>query len=197
MKFHFYRLLIFLLILALSIGFGFGFDGIARAVERRTYPMPEAYQGSVSRAATEFSIPDSILWATIKCKSDFSSNALGEGDRVGLMQLSPEEFRQIYESYLHTPPPDQGMRYDPATSIYCGGALLSALYERYGVWDTVYAALFAGTEAVDAWLKDPTYTNAQGMLAEIPDREVARRVKKMQKAVDMYRTLYTAPESAK
>ena len=190
MKFDLLHLGIFLLILALSFGVGFGVDAIATAVERNEHPLVEEYDAYVQQSAETFSVPEPILWATLKCKSGFASNAVGEGDRVGLMQLTPAEFHSIYTDYLETTPPEDGMRYDPRTSIYCGAAQLSRLFERYGVWSTVYAALAAGTDSVDAWLSDPACINEQGILHSIPDRDTARFVKEMEEAVRLYRELY-------
>ena len=190
MKFNLRHLLILLLIFALSIGFGLGFDAVATAVDRSNHPRPSAYAASVTAAADRFSIPEPILWASIKCKSDFSSNAVGEHGEVGLLALTVEEFQHIYVEYLNTTPPESGMRYDPATSIHCGAARLSELYERYGVWSSVYAALHAGTDAVDAWLKNPLCVDAHGMLASIPDPSTERFVRSMEDAVSVYRALY-------
>lgn len=190
MKFNLRRLLILLLILALSVGFGFGFDGIATTIERHNHPQKAEYAADVASAAAEFSVPEPILWAAIKCKSNFSSNAVGESGEVGLFGLTVEEFRHVYTEYLQTEAPESGMRYDPATSIYCGAARISELYERYGVWSTTYAALHAGTATVDGWLQNPDCVDAHGRLKNIPDPVTEDFVRAMERAVELYRKLY-------
>ena len=106
------------------------------------------------------------------------------------MQLSPERFQTIYTDILHESAPDSGMLYDPATNLRAGAALISELYRRYGVWETVYAAYYAGEAQVDLWLADPEIVNAQGRLENIPDKATAKYVKQMQKAVELYEKLY-------
>lgn len=189
MKFNARHLLILFLILALSFAFGFGFDAVADGMERRRHPQPSEYADAIARSAKEFSIPEPILWATVKCKSNFSSNAVGENGEVGLCGLTVEEFRHVYTEYLGKEPPDAGIRYDPATSIYCGAAYLSELYERYGVWHTVYVALFAGTDAVDAWLHTPENVDSHGRLQNLP-REAEAFAATLEETVDTYRRLY-------
>ena len=140
--------------------------------------------------ATEFGIPETVLWATICTESDFVSNLVSDTGEIGLMQLSPERFQTIYTDILHESAPDSGMLYDPATNLRAGAALISELYRRYGVWETVYAAYYAGEAQVDLWLADPEIVNAQGRLENIPDKATAKYVKQMQKAVELYEKLY-------
>lgn len=189
-KFNLRHLIILLCILAFSVGFGFGFDAVATAVERHKYPQKEEYVSYVNTYAKEFSVPESILWATLKTKSNFQSNAVGEHGEVGLMQLTPEEFRSIYTELLEKTPPEDGMRYDPETAIRCGAALLSGLYRHYGVWEHVYAALAVGQNTVDAWLQDARYVNSQGRLTDIPERDTASFIRQMTRAAELYRRLY-------
>ena len=85
---------------------------------------------------------------------------------------------------------DAGMLYDPATNLRAGAALLSELYRRYGVWETVYAAYFAGEAQVDLWLADPELVNEQGRLQSIPDKATAKYVKQTVKATELYEKLY-------
>ena len=100
-----------------------------------------------------------------------------------LEEFSPEQLEGILK-FL------SGMLYDPATNLRAGAALISELYRRYGVWETVYAAYYAGEAQVDLWLADPEIVNAQGRLENIPDKATAKYVKQMQKAVELYEKLY-------
>lgn len=184
------RLLILALILLLSIGFGFGFDAVATAVDKKNHPMPESLSGSISQNADAFGIPETVLWATVKEQSDFSSNRVGNGGAIGLMQISPTLYEQICREVLLEEPLDSGILYDPETNLRIGAAYLSMLYQRYGVWDTVYAAYYAGTDKVDTWLKDPECVNAQGRLENIPEKEARDYVKQMNKSVRAYSELY-------
>lgn len=177
-------------ILVLSIGFGFAFDGIATAIEKSQYPLYERYIDDIRKVSTEYGIPEVILWATVCTESGFASNLEGKDGGIGLMQLTPREFAMIQTDILKETPEDAGRLYDPQKNLTCGAAYLSYLYERYGVWETVFAAFDAGTETVDAWLASPEYVNDLGMLKTIPDAKTARFVRDVMKARELYIKLY-------
>ena len=190
MKFNARSLAIIAAILALSIGFGFAFDGIATAIEKNQYPLSQRYADDIREVAAEYGIPEVILWATVRTESNFASNLEGKDGGIGLMQLTPIEFAMIQTEILGEAPEDAGRLYDPQKNLTCGAAYLSYLYERYGVWETVFAAFDAGTEAVDAWLSNPEYVSEFGTLASIPNAKTARYVRDVEKARELYIKLY-------
>ena len=190
MKFNARSFAIIAAILALSIGFGFAFDGIATAIEKSQYPLFERYENDIRAVSAEYGIPEAILWATVQTKSGFSSNYEGEDGGIGLMQLTPDEFAMIQSDILHVTPEDKGLLYDPQKNLQCGAAYLSYLYERYGVWETVFAAFDAGIESVDAWLANSEYVTELGTLKSIPEPQTARFVRNVMKAHELYIKLY-------
>ena len=190
MKFNAKSLAIVAAILVLSIGFGFAFDSIATAIEKKQYPLSQRYAKDIREVAAEYGIPEVILWAIVKTESNFSSNREGEDGGIGLMQLTTDEFAMIQSDILHITPEDKGLLYDPQKNLKCGTAYLSYLYQRYGVWETVFAAFDAGTEAVDAWLANPEYTTELGTLQNIPNTKTARFVRDVEKARELYIKLY-------
>jgi len=190
MKLNARSLAIIAAILALSIGFGFAFDGIATAIEKNQYPLSPRYADDIREVAAKYGIPEVILWATVRTESGFASNLEGKDGGIGLMQLTPAEFAMIQTEILGEVPEDAGRLYDPQKNLTCGAAYLSHLYERYGVWETVFAAFDAGTEAVDAWLSNPEYASEFGTLASIPNAKTARYVRDVEKARELYIKLY-------
>lgn len=190
MKLNARSLAIIAAILALSIGFGFAFDGIATAIEKNQYPLSPRYANDIREVAAKYGIPEVILWATVRTESGFASNLEGKDGGIGLMQLTPAEFTMIQTEILGEAPEDAGRLYDPQKNLTCGAAYLSHLYERYGVWETVFAAFDAGTEAVDAWLSNPEYASEFGTLASIPNAKTARYVRDVEKARELYIKLY-------
>ncbi len=190
MKLNARSLAIIAAILALSIGFGFAFDGIATAIEKNQYPLSPRYANDIREVAAKYGIPEVILWATVRTESGFASNLEGKDGGIGLMQLTPAEFAMIQTEILGEAPEDAGRLYDPQKNLTCGAAYLSYLYERYGVWETVFAAFDAGTEAVDAWLSNPEYASEFGTLASIPNAKTARYVRDVEKARELYIKLY-------
>jgi len=181
---------ILLAILLLSVGFGFAFDAIMTALEKNGHPIVVTYEDDVRATAEEFALPEAILWAVIRTESNFASNAVGEDGSIGLMQLTPDEFAMIQSEILEQTPQESGMLYDPKTNLRIGGAYLSYLYQRYGVWYTVFAAYAAGCDAVDAWMQDPACINDHGTLVAIPDANVAAHVARTVEAHKMYLNLY-------
>ena len=190
MKFNARSFAIIAAILALSIGFGFAFDGIATAIEKKQYPLSPRYAEDIQKVAEEHGIPEVILWATVSTESGFASNLEGKNGGIGLMQLTPEEFAMIQTDILKETPEDAGRLYDPEKNLACGAAYLSYLYQRYGIWETVFAAFDAGTASVDAWLADPDCVNELGTLTSIPNPSTARYVKEVAKARELYIRLY-------
>ena len=145
---------------------------------------------SYRKLAAKYGIPEVILWATVRTESGFASNLEGKDGGIGLMQLTPAEFAMIQTEILGEAPEDAGRLYDPQKNLTCGAAYLSYLYERYGVWETVFAAFDAGTETVDAWLSNPEYASEFGTLASIPNAKTARYVRDVEKARELYIKLY-------
>ena len=83
-----------------------------------------------------------------------------------------------------------GLLYDPETSIRYGTYLLSFLFDRYGNWETVYAAYNAGLGNVDEWLEDPAYIDENGVLDSIPFKETRTYVRRVSSARSVYERLY-------
>jgi soluble lytic murein transglycosylase-like protein len=190
MKFNARSFAIIAAILVLSIGFGFAFDGIATAIEKKQYPLSPRYADDIRKVSTEYGIPEVILWAIVRTESEFVSNLEGKDGGIGLMQLTPDEFAMIQADIQKITPADKGLLYDPAKNLACGAAYLSHLYERYGIWETVFAAFDAGCDAVDAWLRNPEYVNELGMLENIPNSATARFVRDVTEAREFYTKLY-------
>ncbi len=177
-------------ILLLSIGFGFAFDGVATAIEKKQYPLSPRYADDIHDAAEEYGIPEVVLWAIVQTESGFVSNLEGKDGGIGLMQLTPDAFAMIQTDILKKAPEDKGLLYDPEKNLECGAAYLSFLYQRYGVWETVFAAFDAGTDSVDAWLANPEYVSELGTLQNIPNTQTARFVRDVTKARELYTKLY-------
>lgn len=190
MKFNARSFAIIAAILVLSIGFGFAFDGVATAIEKKQYPLSPRYAEDIREVAEQYGVPEVIIWATVCTESGFASNLEGKNGGIGLMQLTPAEFAMIQTDVLGVIPEEAGRLYDPQKNLECGAAYLSYLYQRYGVWETVFAAFDAGTASVDAWLANPEYVSELGTLQNIPNPSTARFVKEVTKARELYIKLY-------
>ena len=182
------RLAIFAAILVASILFGILFDVAMTAREKKKYPINSTYADFVTQASKEFGVPESVLWAVCKEESNFASGLRSSDGKIGLMQISPALLSFVSSSLLETNY-EVGMLYDPETNLRVGAAYLSYLYERYGIWGTVFAAYRAGTDQVDTWLKDEKYVSSTGRLRRLPS-DISSYVTRLEKALSTYQKLY-------
>ena len=177
-------------ILVISIVFGFVFDFICTKVETHIFPKPAEYASFVTEYAEKYRVPENLIYAVIKTESKFDSSAESSVGAVGLMQMMPDTFSWLTNDRLG----DRfsaGMLYDPETNIKYGVYYLSWLYDRYADWDKALAAYNAGPGNVDEWLKDHEITDLEsGKLQNIPFKETREYVKKVNKALEKYESLY-------
>ena len=177
-------------ILVVSILFGFLFDFALTQIEYAIYKKPVEYQGYITAYATEYGVPEHLVYAVIKTESGFDSSAVSDAGAVGLMQIMPDTFAWLTNDILRDRLA-QGMLYDPETSIKYGAYYLSSLYAKYNNWDTALAAYNAGPGNVDDWLADERYDkNQDGVLDKIPFKETDNYVRKVNRALDAYDKLY-------
>ena len=178
------------IILIISIIFGFCFDLICTAVEHKVYPKPAEYESFVKEYSKKYSVPENLIYAVIKTESKFNSSAESSVGAIGLMQMMPDTFTWLTNDRIG----DRfsvGMLYDPETNIKYGVYYLSWLYDKYADWDTALAAYNAGPGNVDKWLEDPSITDVEsGKLQNIPFKETREYVKKVNKALEKYESLY-------
>ena len=103
------------------------------------------------------------------------------------MQIMPSTFE--YLCSLEGANYETGMLYDPETNIRFGTFYLSVLYERFGIWETAFAAYNAGPSRVDGWIKEGKADEA-GRLLEIPIEQTETYVKRVSRAIETYENLY-------
>ncbi len=180
------RSVVIISILVLSVLSGLFFQFLIDKFERREYPMN--YSDYVTKYASEYGVPEHVVYAVIKTESDFQSGAVSDAGAVGLMQLMPDTFNWLYT--LTRENHDTGMLYDPETNIKYGTYYLSYLYLTYGDWDTVFAAYNAGMGNVDSWLGEKKNEDGAKKLQEIPFEETRKHIEKVRKADEVYVRLY-------
>ncbi len=184
------RSLMILVILILSVGLGFLFDFICSCIEKTFFPRD--YDAYVEASATRNDIPAHLVYAVIKCESGFDSSAVSNAGAVGLMQIMPDTFTWLTDDILYDHF-DEGMLHDPETNIRYGTYYLARLFRQFGSWELALAAYNAGPSRVNEWLEDPTLSDGEGGLAEIPLEETRRYVKKVTDAWKTYDRLYGTP----
>ena len=189
MRTAFKRTLTVIIIAALSVCCGILYDRLCDRNERAEYPRE--YTSSVMKYSAEFGVPANIIYAALKVESNFNSalkTGEGENSRVGLIQLSADDYR-TYGSRLGINT-DPGLLYEPETNLTIGSYRISEYYEKYSDWRCVFSAMHSGTDTVDSWLATPELTDSQGKLKTIPDKETADYVERMEKTYAKYNELY-------
>ncbi len=179
------RSAIIVAIILLSVGVGFICQMIGHRVDLKKYPRE--FSSFVEKYSRESGVPEDVAYGVIKYVSGFSSNHVGEDGGIGLMGITPA----VFEKLLAETKEDltDGILYDPETNIRYGTLYLSELYNSYGRWEQVYAAVVAGEETVNGWRADPSLLGDKGQLT-IPDKSVAAKVKDVSKIVEKYKDLY-------
>ena len=148
---------------------------------------PREFCEYVEKYSEEYRVPEPIIYAVIKCESSFDSAAVSKSGAIGLMQLMPKTFAYLTEKLGDNY--EEGMLYDPKTNIKYGTYYLSMLYERFGIWETVFAAYNCGPSRVNGWIEDGKVTES-GRLSEIPIAQTAAYVEKVKTAKEKYEALY-------
>ena len=179
-----------IIILIVSLAFGGIFELLCLGGERLMHPR--RYDDIVAKYAAEYSVPEAVIYTMLKTESDFDSTKHGENGEIGLLQLTPALYVRL-ATQAHDAEMNAAALYDPDTNIRYGTMYLSLLYTKYGMWSTVYAAWYAGEDAVDTWLANPNYVDPDfSTLQTVPDKKVAKAVKKAVKAHAIYEKLYYA-----
>lgn len=148
---------------------------------------PQKYAETVTKYSEEYDVPESVIYAVIKVESNFVPDAVSPRGAVGLMQITPDTFDWLCSKTGEEA--NASFLYDPDTNIRYGTYFLSLLHNEYKAWDTVYAAYNAGRGRVNGWLASEEYNN-NGRLKNIPFKETADYVVKVEKAQQLYKRLY-------
>lgn len=136
------RTLNIVLLLCLAILLALATDAAMSLVEHAVYPRE--FKELIHTYAAEYHIPPSLVFALIKCESDFSSNHVSSDGRIGLMQLSKEDFTRLSET-VSGEKVNEGLLYDPETNIKYGTYYLYSLRTQYEDWNAVLSVFLGDT----------------------------------------------------
>lgn len=180
------RSFVIILILLLSIFIGYVYNNIGHEFDLKEHPRK--YNEFVEKYSMEYGVPEYIIYGLILYESDFQSNHVSEDGRIGLMQLSPETFRQMLTITKENL--ESGILYDPETNIRYGVYLLSHLFTEYNRWNTVIATYLTDEMTVKDWMSDPANVDSNGNLTTIPSEDVATKTAEILGNIEMYQKLY-------
>lgn len=147
---------------------------------------PKKYGEYVKLYSDKYNIDENIVYAVIRTESGFDPDAYSSAGAIGLMQITPDTYDWLL--YLRKEEKLKQL-YDIETNIDFGTYFLSCLYEKFGNWETVFAAYNAGLNRVSQWLENPEYAH-ENKLIHIPFTETRNYVKKVSNTIIKYRQIY-------
>lgn len=150
--------------------------------------LPTRYESIVLKYSAQYDVPAALVFSVIRTESDFDPEAVSSAGAMGLMQITPETFDWLQTKTGENLPEER--LFDPEISIRYGTYFLSILLREFENIDTAAAAYNAGMNAVIKWLRDPAYSDDGKTLKEIPYKETAYYVVKVNRALKDYRELY-------
>ncbi|MCD8026178.1 MAG: lytic transglycosylase domain-containing protein [Clostridiales bacterium] len=150
---------------------------------------PQKYSEYVEKAAEDYNLEQSLIYAVIRTESNFNPDAESSAGACGIMQIMPSSFE-----WLQTKRGEEGQYteedlFDPEICIDYGAYFLKYLYDYYGDERSAVAAYNAGFVVSD-WLEDSRYSSDGETLIEIPYSETSDYVDKVESAKEMYIKLY-------
>lgn len=162
----------------------FGYERFQR------YTHPIKYENLVEEYSRENGLDKYLVYAVIKTESGFDPTALSNVGARGLMQIMEDTFDWVKFKIGDEDTQYLDM-YDPETNIRYGCWLLGYLYEEFGNVETTMAAYHAGRGQVNQWLSDRNISSDGVHLDDIPISDTAHYVRKIVRAMDTYKKLYS------
>lgn len=151
------------------------------------YPLK--YENIVEKASQKYNIEKPLIYAIIKCESDFDKKAESSAGALGLMQVTPDTFNWL-EKYTHIHYKSKEDMFNPENNIECGTLFMSVLLKKYKNLDVSLSAYNAGIKTVDNWLKDRKLSPDGKTLENIPYSETKAYVEKVNFAYKIYKFIY-------
>lgn len=176
-----------LLVAAFLIFAGTMMNKSSKLLEHWAYPTE--YSEKVEQCSGEYGVPLSVIYAVIRTESGFDPTAESPDGARGLMQVTQSTFEWI-DYYRGETGAEWNDLFVPEVNIDYGVWLLGYLYEKFGNWETAYAAYNAGPNAVARWLENPEYSADGITLQNIPYDETAFYQQKVISWREGYQRIY-------
>ncbi len=180
------KVFLFFVILFVAF-FVFLFCGGYKKLIKPFYPIQ--YEDVVNKASETYNVNKELIYAIIKCESNFDSDAHSHADAIGLMQITPDTFKWL-QLHTHNKIDNTQLLKDPEINIMYGTLLISILMKKYGNEKVALGAYNAGETVVKRWLADKNISKDGKSLNEIPYKETANYVKRVNRVKRIYKKLY-------
>lgn len=161
---------------------------LAKPIGRILFPIK--YSQFINQYSAQYNLDSYLIVAIIKTESNFQDDAKSNKNAIGLMQITPETGRWIASKHKISNFNEE-MLLDEETNIKFGCWYIRDLYNEFNDnLDNVLAAYNGGRGNVNKWLQDERYSKDGKVLQEIPFKETAQYVKKVEFYFNVYKFLY-------
>lgn len=153
------------------------------------YLYPQKYSAEVQKYSQEYGIDPSLVFAVIKCESNFKADAISHAGAYGLMQITQETYEWAAKREKDDEYTDKSL-FDPDTNIRYGCVIYSIFQNEFTDPAVCLAAYNAGRGRVKGWLSDKSYSGDGKTLDVIPFAETKTYVKKVLRTQKIYELIY-------
>lgn len=150
---------------------------------------PRDYSQYVEKAAKDYELEPSLIYAVIRTESGFDANAHSDAGACGIMQVMPSSFEWLQQIRNCEGTYTEDDLYNPEICIDYGSYLLKYFLDYYGTETSAIAAYNAGF-VVSEWLEDSNYSTDGVTLIDIPYPETKEYVKRVTDSKEKYIELY-------
>ena len=150
---------------------------------------PRDYSRYVEKAAEEYELEPSLIYAVIRTESGFNPDAESGAGACGIMQVMPSSFEWLQQIRDCEGRYTEEDLFNPEICIDYGSYLLRYFLDLYGTETSAVAAYNAGFVVSD-WLADPNYSTDGVTLSDIPYPETKEYVNRVTDAKAKYIELY-------
>lgn len=163
--------------------------GIGGAKYLWQFTYPEAYEPHVKANATEFGVPEELVWGVMRQESHFRKAIRSPVGARGLMQLMPYTADKV-AALVKMGDYHVDTLVKPEVNVKLGTRYLKRLMKKFdNKYPLVAAAYNAGPHRVDAWLKIFGHLDMDEFIEHIPFLETRLYVKKVTQNFHVYELL--------
>lgn len=153
------------------------------------YLFPRDYDAEVEKYASEHGLDEALIYAIIKCESNFDRNAESTAGAIGLMQITPDTYKWA-ATKRKIENTNRDDLFDASINIDFGCYIYSMLLDEFKSVKVASAAYNAGRSKVLSWLDDKDFSENGDSLDSIPYPETEIYVKKIERTYKIYKLLY-------
>ncbi len=153
------------------------------------YLYPKKYSDYVEKYAIEYGLDKNLVYAIIKCESNFKKDSVSHAGAIGLMQITPQTYKWAAQKAKDTDLNENSL-YNAEINIKYGCYIFSLFLNEFKVETNALACYNAGRGNVLKWLSDKKYSDDGITLKQIPFNETSVYVKKVLNTQKIYQLIY-------